>query len=52
MTLADITIACHLGFITLRMPQIFPQEKYPGLTRLWKALEERPSFRKTAPPQA
>ena len=52
MSLADITLACHIGFITLRQPQFFPQEKYPGLTRLWKNLETRESFRQTAPPPA
>ena len=52
LSLADIAIACHLGFITLRRPEFFPQEKYPGLTRLWKSLETRESFRKTAPPPA
>jgi glutathione S-transferase len=51
MSLADISIACHLGFITLRVPDFVPQEKYPNLVRLWKAMEARDSFRKTAPPQ-
>jgi glutathione S-transferase len=50
MTLADITIACHLGFINLRAPQYFPQDRYPGLARLWRRMEERDSFRRTAPP--
>lgn len=52
MSLADITLACHIGFIALRRPQFFPQENYPGLTRLWKNLESRESFRSTAPPPA
>jgi glutathione S-transferase len=52
ISLADIAIACHLGFITLRVPHYFPQDRYPGLTRLWQSLEERESFRKTAPPKA
>lgn len=52
MSLADIAIACHIGFITSRAPQFFPQEKYPGFARLWKSLEARESFRKTAPPAA
>jgi glutathione S-transferase len=52
MSIADIAIACHLGFINLRAPQFFPQEKYPALTRLWKTLEARESFKKTAPPPA
>jgi glutathione S-transferase len=50
MTLADISIACHLGFINLRVPRYFPQDRFPGLTRLWKSMEDRESFKKTAPP--
>ena len=38
--------------VMLRAPQFFPQEKYPGLARLWKSLEARESFTKTAPPAA
>ena len=52
MTLADISVACHLGFINLRVPQYFPVDKYPGLSRLWRTMEERDSFKKTAPPAA
>lgn len=50
MSLADIAIACHLGFITLRAPHYFPQDKYPNLARLWKTMEARESLKKTAPP--
>lgn len=50
VTLADIAIACHLGFITLRAPQFFPQEKYSSLTRLWKNMEACESLKRTAPP--
>lgn len=52
MSLADIAIACHLGFITLRAPQFFPQEKYPNLAQLWKSMEARESMKQTAPPPA
>jgi glutathione S-transferase len=52
MSLADIAVACHIGFITLRRPQFFPQEQYPGLSRLCKNMEARESFRQTAPPAA
>ena len=52
MSLADIALACHIGFITLRRPQFFPREKYPGLARLSQSMEARESFRQTAPPQA
>ena len=50
MSLADVAIACHLGFITLRVPHYFPQGKYPNLARLQKSMEARESLRKTAPP--
>jgi glutathione S-transferase len=52
MSLADIAIGCHLGFINLRVPQYFPQERHPRLAALWKRMEERDSFRKSAPPAA
>jgi glutathione S-transferase len=52
MSLADIAIACHLGFITLRLPHFFQQDRYPNLTRLWKTMETRESMKKTAPPPA
>ena len=52
MSVADIAIACHLGFINVRVPQYFPRDRYPGLTRLWSSLEERDSFKQTAPPSA
>lgn len=50
MSLADVAIACHLGFIVLRAPHYFPQDKYPNLARLWTTMEMRESMRKTAPP--
>lgn len=51
MSLADVAIACHLGFITLRRPEYFPQEKYANLARLWKSMEARESMKKTTPPR-
>ncbi|MBE0620760.1 MAG: glutathione S-transferase N-terminal domain-containing protein [Burkholderiales bacterium] len=50
MSLADIAIACHLGFVTLRVPHYFLQAQYPNLARLWKSMEARESLKKTAPP--
>lgn len=52
MSLADVAVACHLGFINLRVPQYFPQDEYPGLSRLWRNMEERDSFKRTAPPRS
>jgi glutathione S-transferase len=52
MSLADIAIGCHLGFIIARAPQFFSREKCPNLERLWNTLEGRESFKKSAPPPA
>jgi glutathione S-transferase len=51
-TLADIAIACHLGFVTTRAPQFFDAVRFPGLARLASNLEARESFKGTAPPPA
>jgi glutathione S-transferase len=50
MTLANIALGCHIGFIDSRRPAFFQEERYPGLARLWKRLEARESFKRTAPP--
>jgi glutathione S-transferase len=50
MSLADIAIGCHLGFVQARMPHLFDAAKHPGLVRLARELGERPSFTTTAPP--
>jgi glutathione S-transferase len=50
MTLADIAVVCHIGFVVFRRPDLFPHETYPGLTRLWKDMEARDSMKATAPP--
>lgn len=52
MTLADLAISCHIGFLAVRMPHLFPQERFPNLARLWKAMEARDSMKKTVPPPA
>ncbi|MFN0038654.1 MAG: glutathione S-transferase family protein [Burkholderiales bacterium] len=52
MTLADLAICCHIGFLSVRMPHLFPQERYPNLTRLWRTMEARDSMKKTVPPPA
>lgn len=52
MSLADVTLACHIGFIVARQPRFFPLDTYPALTRLWQELEKRESFRQTVPPPA
>jgi len=52
LSLADVALGCHIGFILARRPEIFPQDRYPGLTRLWKRLETRDSFKRTVPSPA
>lgn len=50
ISLADVTVACHVGFITLRRPEFFPPDGYPRLARLCKKMEARESLKKTVPP--
>jgi glutathione S-transferase len=49
MTLADIAVACHLGFVMLRAPHFFSRNECPNLARLWQSMETRESLKKTAP---
>lgn len=49
MTLADIAIACHLGFVMLRASHFFSRDACPNLARLWQTMEGRESLKKTAP---
>ncbi len=50
MTVADLAISYHLGFLAVWMPHLFPQDRYPNLARLWKSMEMRESMKNTAPP--
>jgi glutathione S-transferase len=52
MSIADIAIACHVGFITARKPEFFPPERYPGLARLARDMGARESMKLTVPPPA
>jgi glutathione S-transferase len=52
MTLADLAICCHVGFLAVRMPDLFPQERYRNLARLRKTMEARESMIRTVPPAA
>ncbi len=52
MSLADLAIACHLGFVSRRVPHFFPQERFKNLARLCQTMEARESMQKTAPPPA
>lgn len=48
-TLADIALACALGYLTLRFPEIAWQTAFPNLEDLSSRLEERESFVETLP---
>jgi glutathione S-transferase len=54
LTLADIAAGCALGYLLLRYPDIAWETQYPNLSRLYKKLAARPSFKATdpAPPQS
>jgi glutathione S-transferase len=52
MSLADLAISCHLGFVSRRAAHFFPQDKFSNLARLCKTMEARESMKKTAPPPA
>jgi glutathione S-transferase len=48
-TLADVAIACALGWLAFRFPEIAWRADYPNLARLYDRVAERPSFRDTVP---
>lgn len=52
MSLADLAISCHLGFVSRRAAHLFPQDKFSNLARLCKTMEACESMQKTAPPPA
>jgi glutathione S-transferase len=44
MTQADVTVGCMIGYIKLRMPELFPANKYPKLHALSFHCETRDEF--------
>jgi glutathione S-transferase len=52
LSLADIAVACSLGYLDFRFPALAWREGRPQLQRLHEKLEARPSFTDTAPPAA
>ena len=49
-TLADIAVACCLGWVDFRKPAgIEYRSEYPALARFYDKLMERPAFADTAP---
>jgi glutathione S-transferase len=49
-SLSDIAVACSLGYLDLRLPDLGWRKTYTNLARLTERLAQRPSFRDTAPP--
>ena len=49
LTLADISVACALAWISFRFPEVEWQTPYPNLVKLLEKLSERPSFKETVP---
>ncbi len=49
LTLADIAVACCLGWLTFRFPEIQWRDEYPNLAKLFDKLGERQSFKDTVP---
>lgn len=49
LTLADISVACTLGWLSFRFPEIGWRDDYANLTKLFDKLADRPSFKETLP---
>lgn len=49
MSHADIMIGCMIGYVKLRMPELFPADKYPKLHALSSHCEMREEFVKARP---
>ncbi|MFZ6732904.1 glutathione S-transferase [Undibacterium sp. Ji42W] len=49
LTLADISVACALGWLAFRFPEIDWRGDYPNLAKLFDKLSERASFKDTVP---
>lgn len=49
LTLADISVACTLGWLSFRFPEIEWRDDYANLAKLFDKLSDRPSFKDTQP---
>ena len=52
MSQADVSVGCMIGFIKIRVPEIFPADKYPKLHRLALHCEMREEFTACRPSAA
>jgi glutathione S-transferase len=50
--LSDIAVGCTLGFLDLRLPDIYWRKPYPNLAKLFEKLLQRASFKDTVPPKS
>lgn len=48
-SLADVAVACALGWVSFRFPEIDWRGDYANLGRLFDKMSERPSFKDTVP---
>ncbi len=49
LSLASIAVACAIGYISFRMPQLGPQTKFDKLARWFMIFSQRPSMEETRP---
>ncbi|MCU6432447.1 glutathione S-transferase N-terminal domain-containing protein [Undibacterium sp. Jales W-56] len=49
LTLADVSVACTLDWLSFRFPEIDWRGDYPNLAKLLDKLSERPSFKDSVP---
>ena len=50
LTLGDIALACSLGWLEFRLPEMTWRLNHPGLAAWMERIESRPSFMDTKPP--
>lgn len=50
LSLADIAVACCLGYLDLRFPEVGWRQKHAGLAQHMDKLMRRPSFSENTPP--
>jgi glutathione S-transferase len=49
--LSDIAVGCALGFLDLRLLDVYWRKPYPNLAKLFEKLLQRASFKDTVPPK-
>jgi glutathione S-transferase len=50
--LSDIAVGCTLGFLDLRLPDVYWRKPYPNLAKLFEKVSQRASFKDTVPPKS